>query len=81
MNSENSEVSTLKILKMIRILRLLKLLRILRGTRIFARWESRLAIDYAWLNLYTHARSCVHQQVHTHGCRYKACINLALLVH
>ena len=41
----------LKAVRFIRLLRLMKLLRVLRGVRIFARWEARLALNYAVLSL------------------------------
>lgn len=40
-----------KAIRVVRLLRLMKLLRVLRGMRIFARWEARLALDYAVLTL------------------------------
>ena len=42
---------SLKAIRVVRLLRLMKLLRVLRGMRIFARWEARLALDYAVLTL------------------------------
>ena len=42
---------SLKAIRIVRLLRLMKLLRVLRGMRIFARWEARLALDYAMLSL------------------------------
>ena len=46
-----SGTDNLKAIRFVRLLRLLKMLRILRGLRIFKRWESRLAINYAVLSL------------------------------
>ena len=37
----------------VRVLRLLKLVRLARGSRIFKRWELRLSINYAVLDLET----------------------------
>ena len=41
----------LKAVRFLRLLRLLKLLRVLRSSRIFERWQSRVTINYAYLNL------------------------------
>jgi hypothetical protein len=43
--------SGLKAVRFIRMLRLMKLLRGMRGMRIFARWEARMALNYAVLSL------------------------------
>eukprot|EP00959_Pyramimonas_sp_CCMP1952_P276216 5773824-Pyramimonas_sp.AAC.1 len=40
-------------MRILRLLRLVKLLRVLRGQRLFRRWESRMALNYALLSLYT----------------------------
>ena len=42
-----SAVVKLKALRVLRVLRLIKLLRLLRMSRIFKRWESKVAINYA----------------------------------
>jgi hypothetical protein len=49
--SSGDNSSKLKSVRFIRMLRLMKLLRVLRGMRIFARWEARLALNYAVLSL------------------------------
>ena len=42
---------TLRIVRVLRFFRVLKLLRVMRAARIFARWESKIAINYNSLQL------------------------------
>ena len=37
---------SLDTLKMLRLMRLIKLIRLIRASRMFKRWETRMAIDY-----------------------------------
>ena len=48
---EDSGASRLKALRAVRVLRMLKLVRLARGSRIFKRWEMRLSINYAMLQI------------------------------
>ena len=48
-----------KFLRIIRCLRLIKLMRLMRASRMMARWETRVAINYGYLQL---------GKVHTHAC-------------
>ena len=55
-SSGDGDASLKKAVRFIRLLRLMKLLRVLRGMRIFARWEARLALNYAVLSLQARPR-------------------------
>lgn len=46
-----NNLRTLRIVRVLRFFRVLKLLRVVRAARIFARWESKIAIDYNSLQL------------------------------
>ncbi|KAK3273174.1 hypothetical protein CYMTET_18566, partial [Cymbomonas tetramitiformis] len=48
---DNEDTSKLKVIRIVRLLRLAKLLRVLRAGRVFQRWESSVAVDYAMLEL------------------------------
>ena len=48
----NKNMQSLKSLRMMRILRLIKLVRLLRASRLFQRWETKIAINYSQLNLW-----------------------------
>lgn len=48
---EGGDFQNLKFLRALRLLRLVKLLRLFRASRIFARWEDRVAVDYAMVSL------------------------------
>jgi uncharacterized protein (DUF1330 family) len=48
---DNETLTRLTALRALRVLRLLKLLRLVRGSRIFKRWEIRLSINYALLQI------------------------------
>ena len=43
--------SLLKMVRIIRLLRLLKLFRVLKASRVYKRWEARMAIPYAYIAL------------------------------
>uniref|UniRef100_A0A7S2BDX6 Ion transport domain-containing protein n=1 Tax=Florenciella parvula TaxID=236787 RepID=A0A7S2BDX6_9STRA len=43
--------SLLKMVRIIRLLRLLKLFRVLKASRVYKRWEARVAIPYAYVAL------------------------------
>jgi hypothetical protein len=49
--ADGASLSSLRILRGMRALRLVKLVRVVKGSRIFKRWESRFAIDYAMLEM------------------------------
>ena len=51
--SRATNLSAFKVLRVLRALRLIKLLRLLRGSRILKRWEVRIAINYAMLEMAT----------------------------
>jgi hypothetical protein len=51
--SGTSNLGAFKALRVLRALRLIKLLRLLRGSRILKRWEVRVAINYAMLEMVT----------------------------
>ena len=44
-------LSQFKVLRVVRVLRLLKLLRIARTSRLVARWETKVAVNYNMLSL------------------------------
>ena len=46
-----NNLRTLRIVRVLRFFRVLKLLRVMRAARIFARWESKIAINYNTLQL------------------------------
>ena len=46
-----SDVKDLRVLRVLRALRLVKLVRLVRASRMFKRWESMIAINYAGLAL------------------------------
>jgi hypothetical protein len=48
---EASTIDNLRVLRVLRALRLIKLLRLLRSSRMLERWETRLAINYAALEM------------------------------
>lgn len=50
---DTSNLGAFKALRVLRALRLIKLLRLLRASRMLKRWEVRVAIDYAKLELAT----------------------------
>ena len=39
-------LAKLKIVRLFRLMRLIKLIRLIRASRMFKRWETRMAIDY-----------------------------------
>ena len=41
----------LRVLRVTRVLRLIKLVRLLRASRVFQRWETKIAINYSRLSL------------------------------
>jgi potassium voltage-gated channel Eag-related subfamily H protein 7 len=45
------QLAKLKVIRLFRLLRLIKLIRLLRASRMFKRWETRMAIDYGTLAL------------------------------
>jgi len=47
----SEDLSQLKGLRVVRVLRLIKMVRLVRSSRIFKRWETRVAINYAVLSL------------------------------
>lgn len=47
----DSALTQLKVLRTVRVLRLTKLLRLMRASRLLARWETKVAINYAMLSL------------------------------
>lgn len=49
--STSSSLAKLKILRVLRALRLIKLARLLRASRMLKRWETRVAVNYAYLSL------------------------------
>ena len=49
--SGSSQLSRLTFFRVIRILRLVKLVRLMRASRLFSRWEARIAIDYGTMAL------------------------------
>ena len=49
--SGSDNVGSLRSLRMMRILRLIKLVRLLRASRLFQRWETKVAINYSSLNI------------------------------
>ncbi|KAK3283702.1 hypothetical protein CYMTET_8615 [Cymbomonas tetramitiformis] len=51
LTSSSGSVQNLKVLRAVRLMRLAGLLRVLRGMRLFKRWESRISINYALMNL------------------------------
>jgi len=50
--SDSKDTSNLKILRIVRLFRLAKLLRLLRSGRMFQRWESTVAVNYAKMSLF-----------------------------
>ena len=56
MQTDQEGLSSLRVFRALRALRLLKLARLLKASRIFRRWETKLAIDYTKLEL---AKCCV----------------------
>lgn len=48
---DTDDLAKLKVLRALRALRLVKLVRLLKASRIFKRWETRLAINYTRLDL------------------------------
>ena len=42
---------SLRVMRVMRVLRLIKLIRLLRASRLFRRWETKLAINYSRLHL------------------------------
>ena len=44
-------LTQMKTVRVIRLLRLLKLVRVFRASRIFARWETAIAIPYSTIGL------------------------------
>eukprot|EP00854_Cymbomonas_tetramitiformis_P008719 gene8719-10340_t len=48
---DNDAVSNLKALRALKVMRIAKLSRVVRGMRVFKRWESRMSINYAGMNL------------------------------
>ena len=44
-------LAKLKIVRLFRLMRLIKLIRLIRASRMFKRWETRMAIDYSTLSL------------------------------
>ena len=64
----DNTLSQLKVLRTVRVLRLTKLLRLMRASRLLARWETKVAINYAMLSLvritfavllYLHWSACI----------------------
>ena len=51
--STSESLGALKALRVLRALRLIKLVRLLRASRILKRWEVRVAINYALLEIVT----------------------------
>ena len=47
----SDNVRDLRVLRVMRVLRLIKLARLLRASRLFRRWETKIAINYSRLNL------------------------------
>ena len=45
------QVRSLRVMRVMRVLRLIKLIRLLRASRLFKRWETKLAINYSQLHL------------------------------
>jgi len=46
-----SKMGKMKVLRVLRVIRLIKLLRLLRASRMMARWETRVAVNYALVSL------------------------------
>jgi len=51
LTSSSDSLNTLKVFRVLRALRLIKLVRLVRASRMFKRWESRLAINYGAMAL------------------------------
>ena len=50
-NQDADDVRDLRVLRVMRVLRLIKLVRLLRASRLFQRWETKIAINYSRLGL------------------------------
>ena len=50
--SQADVLKRLKFLRVVRCLRLVKLMRLLRASRMMARWETRISINYGFLSLW-----------------------------
>jgi len=50
-DAKNGASSPLRLVRVMRVLRLIKLVRLLRASRLFSRWETKIAINYSRLNL------------------------------
>lgn len=66
-NAAVSNLSKLRVLRVLRVLRLVKMLRLLRMSRIFKRWETKVAINYAAVAL-TRAFASVFLWSHLAAC-------------
>ena len=49
--SNGEDLRDLRVLRVMRVLRLIKLVRLLRASRLFQRWETKVAINYGRLSL------------------------------
>ena len=50
-SSSSGDLSRFKLIRVMRVIRLVKLLRLLRASRMLARWETRVAVNYAVVSL------------------------------
>ena len=57
--SQGGGLGALKVFRVLRALRLIKLVRLVRASRMFKRWESRMAINYGQLSLFKSAITVV----------------------